>query len=50
MEKKNIYLNTILSDESHLQGNIIKILNRLFKIKNEKSFFHIEKYISFLKI
>ena len=46
-KKNNIYLNTFLSDESHIQENIFKLIKRIFIIKNNKFFFHIEKYISF---
>ena len=49
--KKNInFLNTIISDESHLQECFIETMKRFYKIQNNKFFNHVESYISLKEI
>ena len=35
----NTYLNSIISDETHLKENIFQSIKKIFTIRNEKKFF-----------
>ena len=50
-KRKNVhFLNTIFSDESHLQEGFMASLKRFFKIRNNQYFHHVENYISLREI